>query len=630
MNFTLWGRCLSFLLLAMSAPLLHAQYYNQTPEFINANSIWTFGHHAGVNFNYDKPLSFYTAMSNLEGSASVADPKTGALLFYTNGAKCYNKNDVIMPNGDSLMGNGSGFNGGGNTVQGACIVPMIDAPGKYYLFSLQGESNFGSAQSGTLFYSIVDMSLNNNLGDIVAGQKNIMISNAQLSESMIAVPGNNCDVWLLVHDLTSPVFKAYHITKEGINKEPIVSTTGQQLQGGVAYALGMMAISPDRSMLAITSVGMFFPPSGVLLSKFNATTGVVSNSLLLADFKPFLGVCFSPDNSKLYVNGAFQSSTGPVHNLMQFNLGIYDSAAIVSSGIPLAPGSGQITGLKLYNERIYYAKKSNDLYYVACIKKPNLSGLACDYDSAAIRLSTGSRFDPMVALPNDVVFAYSSDTTYHLVLDTQFCEGSSLVLKGTPGYPEYIWEDGSTDTSRSIAKEGVYWVLCKDACHSRIDTFILQSDFNRPIIRINILELSTTAVYYTYQWLLDNQPIPGATERTYKVSLNGNYRVLVSDERGCSDTSEIYKVTNAGTSVSSRKAQNLDIWVYPNPSQDRVFIHSPIELSSVLYNIDGRMLRQDPRSKSISLSGLARGMYLLHLLDSEGNMIKVEKISKGL
>lgn len=60
---------------------------------------------------------------------------------------------------------------------------------------------------------VVDRSLDNGLGDIVAGNKNIILDGASLlSEAMLAVQGDNCDVWLMLHTWQTPTFKAYHIT----------------------------------------------------------------------------------------------------------------------------------------------------------------------------------------------------------------------------------------------------------------------------------------------------------------------------------------------------------------------------------------------------------------------------------
>src|SRR5690606_36508749 len=117
----------------------------------------------------------------------VSDRNTGDLLFYTNGAKLWNRNHLPMSNGGGLFGNGTQL----STRQGVLIVPFIDDSTKYYVFSLDNVDhsmrinnpsfpfppgsfapqvfvdNNGDTVQGGLFYSVVDMNLNNGLGDVV-------------------------------------------------------------------------------------------------------------------------------------------------------------------------------------------------------------------------------------------------------------------------------------------------------------------------------------------------------------------------------------------------------------------------------------------------------------------------------
>ncbi len=64
----------------------------------NQNNQWRFGRSGGINFN-SSPPSFVSGSSIAtgEGSASVADPVTGNLLFYTDGVTVWNAQNTIMP-----------------------------------------------------------------------------------------------------------------------------------------------------------------------------------------------------------------------------------------------------------------------------------------------------------------------------------------------------------------------------------------------------------------------------------------------------------------------------------------------------------------------------------------------------
>lgn len=648
---------LCFFLISFS---VHGQHYNALEPFLKANSVWTFGSSAGLDFNngqagsietaYNEDLSFPgTSYAFNEGGASVADPITGELLFYYDGHVVRNKEHAIMPNGTGLLRDAE------NSTQGACIVPMIDSPGKYYLFSLYGSTAYSATNppaNGSLFYSIVDMSLENGLGNIVTGQKNLVLDTDSLSESMIAIPGNNCDIWLMVHALDQPVFKAYHITQDGINPIPVTSTTGTQIQGSAtgngtflaAYAAGSLAVSPDRSKIALSSgfpitfatLFLGYAPAGlngVLLCDFDAETGIVSEAMLLgADLDPY-SLAFSPDNSKLYM------ITGPdmslQRHLYQFDISNNDSAAIANSktGIATTGFGDPVEGyLKLYDNIIYVNEKVNATA-LSTINAPNLSGAACDYQAGSIPLSAGTLTKS--GLPNDVVYPMPPDSVY-ATWDTLICTGWETGISLRPAIVSndyvYEWSDGSTDTLMRVTEKGVYWVKYNDGCHVSVDTFILKGSDVAVTISIEDFELRTTLPYHSYQWLLNGTLIADATNRIYAITQNGAYQVVVTTEDGCIDTSEVYTIENY-TRIDDLSNPGKNIRVYPNPAADVIRLHSPVKTNVYITTLAGRVLRQihdiqEYDMREIYVGDLRPGMYLINITNKDGKRLKVEKLYK--
>lgn len=634
---------LSLFFLAINAIYSIGQqnHYNQRPDYLNANSIWVFGNKAGLDFNNHSngnPEAIQTRMIGNEGYASVSDPVTGKLLFYTNGQSCWNSKDQLMPNGENLLGNGQGL----STAQGVCIVPFTDSQGKYYLFSLNGLTNHSDYAQGSLFYSIVDMNLNSGLGDIDPGRKNIKLDSDTLSEGMIAIPGDNCDVWLMVHTYNKPIYKAYHITASGINTTPKTSTTeGLSRIATKTFATSYMAISPDRKKIAISSRAHdpnFANHNAVWIGDFDPVTGEVSKTIKIIDFAkwavPLLiprGVCFSPDNSKLY---AIVGPTGS--NLYQYDLSVFDSASIVSSATNIGlTGTGTAYSMRLYNDTIYMdiSETINNISYVSRINRPNLSGAACNYQNAAIPLLPGT--ECKFGLGSEVVYVLR-ETVTQILLDTLICGApeTGITLTGEAGYASYEWNDGTSGRSREINSNGNYYLVAKDFCRLRVDTFIFRGmDFTGPTITINTLnkrQLGTVLSYDSYQWMLDGNIIPNATGSTYTASVNGDYSVIVENKDGCSGTSDIYKITNIEESNIHRLSTlTKQITVYPNPAFKTVKIQSPVAVDVALISIEGRILRYANRANAISLNDLAEGIFFLKIYDLDGNLIKIEKIVKA-
>src|SRR5215471_4187140 len=176
-------RYLSLLLLLLSTQFLHAQ---------NEANIWYFGNFLGLDFNSGSPVPLNNgALSTIEGVATISD-HNGNLLFYTDGIKVWNRNNIQMPNGNGLLGNPS-------TTQSAVIVPKIGDTTRYFVFTADQV-----AGPNGLHYSVVNMTLDNGNGDVET--KNIPLT-TNITEKITAVRHcNNRDVWVIVHKAASNAY----------------------------------------------------------------------------------------------------------------------------------------------------------------------------------------------------------------------------------------------------------------------------------------------------------------------------------------------------------------------------------------------------------------------------------------
>jgi len=118
----------------------------------NEATKWYFGYHAGLDFMTNPPTIITTGtLYTTEGCASIADA-AGNTLFYTDGITVYNKNNLMMANGDTLFGDGS-------TTQSGIIVKQPGNTNIYYVFT---QDDVGGPNG--FCYSIVDMNLAAGMG----------------------------------------------------------------------------------------------------------------------------------------------------------------------------------------------------------------------------------------------------------------------------------------------------------------------------------------------------------------------------------------------------------------------------------------------------------------------------------
>ncbi len=258
-------------------------------------NIWYFPNKGGLDFNSGTPLTLLdgqmSASEHNANAASIAD-KNGSLLFYTNGEKVWNRNHDVMPNGNNL-------NSSHSTHQGVFIVRIPNSDNIYYLFAIN--DTLTKADTG-LLYSVIDMSLDNGLGDITA-QKDINLIDSMTEKVTAVMHANNRDIWLVSRRMGSNDFYSYLITEAGINTTPVISSGGTELDfssSTLGAHIGAMKVSPDGNFIALAHYGI----SVVDICKFNPVTGEVSDHLVLENMSFPEGVEFSCNSRFLYVTNS--------------------------------------------------------------------------------------------------------------------------------------------------------------------------------------------------------------------------------------------------------------------------------------------------------------------------------------
>lgn len=370
-------------------------------------NIWYFGDHAGLDFNSGAPIAltdgatYNDSYPHSEGTAVISD-SSGSVLFYTNGRKIWNKNHLVMPNGDSLLGHLS-------STQAALIVPMPGSSRYFYVFTT--DSFYQDFLKNGFRYSVVDICLDGGLGDIIPTQKNILLVDT-VAEKLTAVRhSNGTDYWVITHKFYSDAFYAYLLTNTGII-DTVISHVGsfhkEYCSGSTSptrSALGALKASPDGTKLVCVNGQTCYHISEMF--DFDNNTGIVSNVLnLYTDTVAvgLYGVSFSQDNSKLYISSWITND-----KIYQYDLSSGVPSTIVSSKTIIAShiGGPWYQAMQLGPDgKIYVALRNQTS--LAVINNPNLTGASCGFADLAIPLS-GKLCSH--GLPNFIDFYNYSNTT---------------------------------------------------------------------------------------------------------------------------------------------------------------------------------------------------------------------------
>ncbi|MGB3467052.1 MAG: gliding motility-associated C-terminal domain-containing protein [Cyclobacteriaceae bacterium] len=259
--------------------------YRDTTIFYNQ---WYFGERAGIDFNPTvRALADENIMDSPEGCASFSD-LNGDLLFYTNGNTVWNKDHLIMENGETI--------GGDSTSTQAAIA--VNAPYDstiYYVFTTQ------QIEKDSVFtsYSIVDMKYDLARGKVVAKNVPLFFN----STERLTVNAFFGDIALLAHEFGNNSFREYGVTQEGITN-PVYHPVGTiHDKNNEELAKGYLKYSSNNLFVAVPLQEE--TQNTIEVFDYNAQADSIFNprriDIGVAPPEKIYGVEFSPDGTELYL-----------------------------------------------------------------------------------------------------------------------------------------------------------------------------------------------------------------------------------------------------------------------------------------------------------------------------------------
>lgn len=543
-------------------------------------NIWYFGNGAGIDFNeeegLDPPPRSITeahAMNAPAGTSTISDAN-GDVLFYTNGSTVWNRENLIMENGEDLAGDSA-------AIQAALIVPLPDEETIYYLFTTQevyGEENY------MLSYSVVDMKFQDDNG----GNGRVLEKNIELfsnnTERLAAYQGGN-GYWLMAHEYGNNTFRAYPITAEGIGS-PVVSSYGgiHSFNDSLSAQTGMK-FSDDGQRIAVSiiegendyvEIFDFDPETGEVLEfeyRIDLNEGGGGTSDQVYD------VHFSPGGNKLFATMNNRNTGSPGGRILEYRV---DSLSTEESRLNSRTDITENSGLNVNFGQIQTTPTGGLFVAVETPGNPGgsnfVSQIAANEDTA-----TASGFSPQVVelavgnsrlgLPNFVQNNANPQQQPSISAPEETCADERIEMTGTgtSDIDIFQWsitnqDDNSTifsaegqDTAYvfSQAEAGLYNISLNISNRCGFDTTLVQpievlANPDPPLVpqAIAICEgqpreldalgdPSADASGLSFEWT-DSQGQILSTDRSYEITAEDIYTITVSNALGCSSSAEVF------------------------------------------------------------------------------------------
>ncbi len=365
------------------------------------NNTWLLGNDPGwINFGrivFDSSsyqLTTETRKMSFKGTQATISDNQGNFLMSSNGVWIANANNDTMLNGAGLNPGYYVQNWPDGLVitNGNIIVPYPGDTTKFVLF--HQTRNSPNHPSELLYYSIIDKTLDNNLGGVIS--KNDTVLQDTINWGLTACRhANGRDWWVVVMHDSSDIVHKILFTSNGIE-----SVTSQSL-GYLPFPWShvvQLTFSPDGSKLISTTYNPNVNDlkNYLLIFDFDRCSGFFFNTQIiqLTDSAYLWGLAFSPSGNIIYSCSSeylFQINT---NTLSVDTVATYDG---FMSGFP--PNCCATTFWNMYlaaNGKIYITSGSG-VQHIHEMNYPDSAGVACDVQQHTITL--GNYFH-LRAVPN--------------------------------------------------------------------------------------------------------------------------------------------------------------------------------------------------------------------------------------
>jgi hypothetical protein len=370
-----------FILLLIASKMVYSQGYNHQ---------WLIGYWPDPYFNgrlnFDSANYIYNQElrdMKFRGTDGNISDAQGDFLMSSNGVWMANANNDTMLNGTNLNP-GTFVNQWPNALPLPYANVFLPFPGdttKYVLIHHSAEFNGQYSPAMELFYSIVDLSLDNGLGAVVS-KNNLMLSDTLNWGIGACKHANGRDWWIVVQkDLTDEI----HVML--LTPDSIFDYGSQHL--GVVPSWGNvtpLTFSPDGTKFGYISYSQNSIDSCfTFIADFDRCTGLFSNTRVF-NFYPssyLWGFAFSPNSKLAYANTTSRIFQLNIDSMSIDTVALYDGFI---SGAP--PNCCQTSFMFEYlaaNGKIYLTS-GNGVQHLHEINYPDSAGLACDVQQHAINL----------------------------------------------------------------------------------------------------------------------------------------------------------------------------------------------------------------------------------------------------
>jgi hypothetical protein len=522
-------------------------------------------------------------------SANICD-ENGNYLFSCNGGYVEGPNDQLMPNADLLDGEIKYPELGTALSQAELIIPYPGKPDQYILFHKASfyYPNYGIANS-ELFYSIIDMKLNNGNGRMIS-RRNSLLKDTLDDACLIGVKhANGRDWWVIISEDTEVGYYIFLVTDTEIKlfRKQVFPGSRTRAESGQSF------FSNNGNLFASATVNAQLHYYNLHFFNFDRCDGILNNYQLVKVQSPdvwYPGCSFSIDDKFIYL-----STHDSLYQFSILNNLLVDKIVIqgYDGFLELHPGNFAISTLfgmmqSASDGRIYNCATSDAFDAIHVINRPNEKGISCQFAQRGLN--------------------------------------STSFKSCIPNFPNYRLGPIDGSVCDSLGINNIPW------CHWR---------YNQDTLDYLNFSFTDLSAYEVEQWCWDFGDPQSASNTSanknpiHKFSANGIYNVclIVKNKNGMDTLCRTIKIGNVVSNESTNISEiNINAW--PNPCKDNLIVnvidYNPEKMNIYFYNQLGEKIKTErlfQGSNFLDVHNLVSGIYNLSFAE-KGKVIKQSIILK--
>jgi hypothetical protein len=284
-------------------------------------------------------------------------------------------------------------------------------------------------------------------------------------------------------------------------------------------------------------------------------------------------------------------------------------AATICTGRSYSFNGQQISNAGTYSDTLQNANGCDSIITLTLTVNPTLTGsltaticAGSTYPFNGQQLTQAGIYKDTIQSANSCDSIVTLNLTVAPVLQSTF---SDTICNG----------DSYSFNNLSISQAGIYYDTLQTpvGCDSIVTLSLTVRDLPQPTILKNADTLLTQS-FATYQWLKNDSAIAGDTLQQIAITTTGNYRVIVSDANGCTDTSATFNVTSVRI---SNVLASTDFKLYPNPTNGHFTIEWSEGTAEIqIVNALGQIILPAVKAETkiaMDLQEYAAGVYFVHI-----------------